>query len=173
MEFLKVRSPDSLDNRAVTQLWHACLGLGFEDQFPAQFRRKLHDALTKAAANPPRSNEFENAVAKALEGLKVPFQLQQFEEGYFLDIYIWKGDRRIAVECDGDRFHISRGRDGGAVFGDDALRERILERKGYDTLHLSSGNWNSVPKDKRQEFVDQKVREVMGNVKKYLQGQKY
>jgi very-short-patch-repair endonuclease len=46
--------------------------------------------------------------------------------GYRID-FVVEGteDRRLAVECDGDRYH------GPAQWGDDMIRQRVLERAGW------------------------------------------
>ena len=46
--------------------------------------------------------------------------------GYFIDFVVEGTDgRRLAIECDGDRFH------GPGQWGDDMARQRVLERAGW------------------------------------------
>jgi very-short-patch-repair endonuclease len=92
------------------------------------------DELRKAASNPNRDNhgqpapfdswfELDVFLRIAARGFRV---LPQFEvAGYYIDLVVEGLDGRLAVECDGDRFH------GPEKFAEDVARQRDLERCGW------------------------------------------
>ncbi|KAF7961430.1 hypothetical protein AWV80_00300 [Cupriavidus sp. UYMU48A] len=68
--------------------------------------------------------ELEMFDALVQRGYRVEPQVQC--GGYRIDFVVeGKEGRRLAVECDGDRFH------GPAQWGDDMARQRVLERAGW------------------------------------------
>ena len=58
-------------------------------------------------------------------------------EGFSIDMVVeGEGGRRLAVECDGDRYH------GPEKWTDDMRRQRILERVGWTFWRCFGSNWS-------------------------------
>lgn len=71
-------------------------------------------------------SDFERAVLRRLLALGYRVRPQVGALGYRIDLVVeGAGDRRLAVECDGDRHH------GPERWADDMRRQRILERVGW------------------------------------------
>jgi very-short-patch-repair endonuclease len=71
-------------------------------------------------------SQFERDVMGRLLALGYRVEPQVGALGFRIDIVVeGEGGRRLAVECDGDRFH------GPAVWRDDMRRQRVLERVGW------------------------------------------
>jgi hypothetical protein len=94
---------------------------------------------------PESQNGFERSVEGALrEVLKgTPSSLSQAPiiAGIATDLVVHIGDRRIIIECDGDRFHLSTGPDGGTFLGRDRLQDRLFEVFGYEVVHIRDSEW--------------------------------
>lgn len=79
---------------------------------------------------------FEAEVAKALAARHYPIQ-QQFPVGsYRIDIAIIEGERRIAVECDGERWH-----SGEQKLLEDLERQTVLERLGWRFIRIRGSRY--------------------------------
>ncbi|MDO5532739.1 H-NS family nucleoid-associated regulatory protein [Sutterella sp.] len=90
---------------------------------------------TRAAAD-QNSLAFEAPVAKELRlrGYRIR---QQYPVGsYRLDIVVMGGGRRVALECDGERFHSS-----DAQITDDLRRQAVLERCGWQFIRLRGSEY--------------------------------
>lgn len=69
---------------------------------------------------------FERAVFTKLTEAGYRVTPQVGSEGFFIDMVVeGEGGRRLAIECDGDRYH------GPERWADDMRRQRILERVGW------------------------------------------
>lgn len=81
-------------------------------------------------ASPRTESHFERAVLKILTdaGYKV---VTQWQVGYYrIDMVVEGGGKRLAVECDGDRFHPLD------KLADDIERQTILERLGWEFVRI-------------------------------------
>jgi very-short-patch-repair endonuclease len=93
----------------------------------AHFRQPFHqDAQKVAALRDLCESDFEREMYDDLTGRGFRVRPQVKVGGYRID-FVVEGteDRRLAVECDGDRYH------GPAQWGDDMIRQRVLERAGW------------------------------------------
>jgi hypothetical protein len=85
-------------------------------------------------------NTFEAAVYEWLQNV-CGFSAHEIEShrviaGIATDFVITRGDRRIVVECDGDRHHLSTGPDGGQPLGRDSIQDSIFTICGYEVVHI-------------------------------------
>lgn len=87
------------------------------------------DVLTAAAQN--AQSEFEKRVAQGLLGYGYHLEQQVPVGGYFLDIAVAYQRQRIAIECDGDRFHST-----DAQLAADLKRQAQLERLGWRFIRI-------------------------------------
>ncbi len=85
-------------------------------------------------------SEFEKSVAGSL--LSAGYNItQQWEVGsYRIDIVVQYGDRKIAIECDGDSYHSSE-----EQIRKDLERQTILERLGWRFIRIRGSEYYSNP----------------------------
>ena len=104
----------------------------------------------RQAGGRPAPNGFETEVATSLQRLNYPFEPQVFQDGYFIDMVAWKGEVKIAVECDSEFLHnIGTGGDGhGGLNGDSCLKNHILGYRGYKVLRIPLGEWRDAMRDR-------------------------
>ncbi|QDP27338.1 AAA domain-containing protein [Bradyrhizobium cosmicum] len=101
------------------------------DDLKAKVLRHFRDPMkgSKRPEGDPSSlcdSDFERAVLRRLldRGYRVTPQVGAM--GYRIDLVVeGAGDRRLAVECDGDQYH------GPERWADDMARQRVLERVGW------------------------------------------
>ena len=71
-------------------------------------------------------SDFERAILRRLLARGYRVRPQVGAVGYSIDLVVdGTGDRRLAIECDGDRYH------GPERWADDMARQRVLERVGW------------------------------------------
>ena len=101
------------------------------------FREPMpNDVNTSAELVDLCQSEFERAVFMALvqRGYRVIPQVGSV--GFSIDMVVeGEGGRRLAIECDGDRYH------GPARWADDMRRQRILERVGWSFWRCFGSNY--------------------------------
>lgn len=145
-------------SRARNQLW-VVHSLNPEiDLKPEDLRLKL----IKYAINPNRDHEtllsmsespFEMEVMKFLlaESYKV---IPQFKVGaYRIDMVVQYRDKKIALECDGERFHTSDN------LNNDLSRQAILERLGWRFIRIRGSEYYRYP--------EQTMKNVLNSLLKY------
>ena len=82
-------------------------------------------------------SSFERDVFSALVERGYHVTPQVGSQGFSIDMVV-EGDagRRLAIECDGDRYH------GPEKWADDMRRQRILERVGWTFWRCFGSNWS-------------------------------
>lgn len=91
---------------------------------------------------------FESAVAKAL-AVRGYHLVQQWEVGaYRLDMVVVCGEKRIAVECDGERYH-----SGENKIYEDMERQTILERMGWRFIRIRGSEYYREPEKTIERVV--------------------
>ena len=113
--------------------------------------------LIKYAINPNRDQDnllsmsespFEMEVMKLLlaERYKV---IPQFKVGaYRIDMVIQYGDKKVALECDGERFHTSDN------LNNDLARQAILERLGWRFIRIRGSEYYRYPEQTMKNVLD-------------------
>lgn len=99
---------------------------------PQELRRQIESVQRKAD---PKSVVFEPAVIRDLmqEGFRVR---PQYSVGaYTIDMIVEGGSRRIAIECDGDRYHPPE------KLADDIQRQLVLERLGWSFIRIRGSEY--------------------------------
>jgi very-short-patch-repair endonuclease len=82
-------------------------------------------------------SSFERDVFSALIKCGYHVTPQVGAEGFSIDMVVeGEGGRRLAVECDGDRYH------GPEKWADDMRRQRVLERVGWTFWRCFGSNWS-------------------------------
>lgn len=64
---------------------------------------------------------------------------QRLVGGILTDFVIEGGIRPLIIEYDGDRYHLTRGPNGGTRRGHDIIQDIIFKKLGYAVLHISEG----------------------------------
>src|SRR5205085_1400796 len=77
-----------------------------------------------------RSGEFEQRVLKSLLQRHYAVTPQYRVGGYVLDFVVHCDGQRVALECDGDRYHTLEN------LQDDMARQAVLERRGWRFIRI-------------------------------------
>lgn len=132
--------------------------LNFED-----LRRKLFEhadkVLSGAASDEkiradadPNSQFFEVPVAKHLKQLGYRIRQQEPVGNFRIDIAVFgTGYKRVALECDGDRYH-----SGAQKIEEDMRRQTVLERIGWSFIRLRGSEYFRDP----EKAMNRVVREL-------------
>jgi very-short-patch-repair endonuclease len=83
-------------------------------------------------------SEFEAQVIEQLSGCGVAVKPQYPCCGYFIDLVAEFGEKRIAVECDGEIWHLD---EHGKLKLEDIQRQEILERAGWRVMRIPYRGW--------------------------------
>ncbi|MDY3974043.1 MAG: AAA domain-containing protein, partial [Veillonella caviae] len=105
-------------------------------------RRQLNYAKNKA------DSPFEVAVSEYLikEGFHI---VPQWEVGsYRIDMVAIDGEQKIAIECDGERWH-----SGEEKLKEDMERQTILERLGWQFIRIRGSEYYSNPKETMEKVI--------------------
>jgi very-short-patch-repair endonuclease len=121
------------------------------DGRPGTLTRWLQHCATVQAAGRPKpagsrigqvDSEFEAEVAAALRTRGL-FVLHQYPAcGFHIDLVCEKDDARVAIECDGERYHID---EHGQPKPEDIEREATLRRAGWRVLRIPYRKWLRSP----------------------------
>lgn len=87
-------------------------------------------------------SEFEAEVARALVDRGVEVIHQYPSCGFRIDLVCSLDGNRIAVECDGERFHLD---EHGDLRLEDVERQAVLERAGWTVLRVPYRAWSRTP----------------------------
>ncbi|MGI5885263.1 MAG: AAA domain-containing protein [Candidatus Spyradocola sp.] len=143
-------------SRARDQLWVVHSLDPANDLKTGDLRKMLIDYALHPASLPGMEQQieeraespFEAEVAKALtmRGYQI---VQQWEVGaYRLDMVAMDGNRRIAIECDGERYH-----NGEEKIRADMERQTILERLGWRFLRIRGSEYYRDPEAALERLV--------------------
>jgi very-short-patch-repair endonuclease len=87
-------------------------------------------------------SEFEAQVIQALHAKGVSTIAQYPSCGFFIDIVAQYEDKRLAIECDGEVWHLD---EHGQLKQEDCIRQEILERAGWRVLRIPYRGWRQDP----------------------------
>ncbi|MEX2287141.1 MAG: AAA domain-containing protein [Planctomycetaceae bacterium] len=165
---LAMRSQDNMKqrfnvaaSRARNQMWVVHSLNPEVDLKPGDLRRRLiehslnpaaiDDAIRKAVVR--AESEFERQVCRRLIEAGYCVTPQWNVGGYRIDMIVEGDGRRLAVECDGDRYHPPE------KLPDDMARQMILERLGWTFVRIRGTQFLLDP-DKALEPVFRKLAEL-------------
>jgi very-short-patch-repair endonuclease len=109
-------------------------------EYASRVEEKSFDSGSRSATR--AQSEFEVEVMRALQtqGLTV---LPQYPScGFYIDLVVEKDDSRLAVECDGEIYHLD---ELGQLRAEDIARQEILERAGWQVLRIPYRAWRQQP----------------------------
>jgi very-short-patch-repair endonuclease len=121
-------------SRAQDQMWIVHSISHETDLKPGDLRRELLDYafndaqvnIQDATEDPANESEFERLVTRALRERGYRVRAQYAVGFYRIDLVVEGNGKRLAVECDGDRWH-----SGPEKIADDLARQAVLERIGW------------------------------------------
>ena len=136
-------------SRARDQLWVVDSLDPANDLQPGDLRKRLIDYSINPQSFQQREIEidqasespFEASVAKALTNLGYHLEQQRQVGAYRLDIVAVCGEKEVAIECDGERWH-----SGEAKIREDMERQTILERTGWRFIRIRGSEYYRDPK---------------------------
>jgi very-short-patch-repair endonuclease len=149
---------NQLDNDAEwMQVYSALVGCGI---VPTDMRFERYDSIA-LKLNPKAQTPFEISVFEDLKKLQsqngMEIKPQSFIGGVEVDFELTVGFRKIAIECDGARFHRTTGPNGGGLQGKDILQNRVLSFFGYSVIHIRSAEYFGKHRDRVMEEVFAKI----------------
>lgn len=152
-------------SRAKDQLWVVDSLDTMNDLKPGDIRRQLIDFSLNPNSVQDINNRieiysespFESSVAKYLSARGYHL-LQQWKVGaYRLDMVVVCGNRKIAIECDGERYH-----SGEAKVREDMERQTILERLGWHFIRIRGSEYYRDPESTMRRVIGMlQEREIM------------
>lgn len=143
-------------SRARDQLWVVDSLDPVNDLKPGDIRRMLIEfslnpqsvEMTNAKVEEKAESPFEAAVAKYLS-VRGYHLVQQWEVGaYRLDMVVVCGDKKMAIECDGERYH-----SGEDKIREDMERQTILERLGWRFIRIRGSEYYRNPEKTMERVV--------------------
>lgn len=145
-------------SRARDQLWVIDSLDSANDLKPDDIRKRLIDySLNPSAFNiiseeidKKAESPFETAVAKALVSRGYHL-VQQWKVGaYRLDMVAVCGKKKVAIECDGERYH-----SGEAKIREDMERQTILERIGWKFIRIRGSEYFRNPEKTMERVISE------------------
>lgn len=152
-------------SRARDQLWVVDSLDPVNDLKPGDIRRMLIEfslnpqsvEMMNATVEEKAESPFEAAVAKYLS-VRGYHLVQQWEVGaYRLDMVVVYGKKKIAIECDGERYH-----SGEDKIREDMERQTILERLGWRFIRIRGSEYYRNPEKTMEHVVAVLTSEGIG-----------
>lgn len=143
-------------SRAKDQLWVVNSLDSVNDLKSGDIRKMLIDFSLDPEASPmlnakieeKAESPFESAVAKYL-AIRGYHLVQQWEVGaYRLDMVVVCGEKKIVIECDGERYH-----SGEDKIREDMERQTILERLGWRFIRIRGSEYYRNPENTMERVI--------------------
>ena len=97
-------------------------------------------------------SEFEQQVMASLVSKDVKVTAQYPSCGFFIDIVAELNDSRLAIECDGEIWHLD---EHGELKQEDIERQEILERAGWKVIRIPYRSWRENPEAQLQRILSE------------------
>jgi len=97
-------------------------------------------------------SEFEQEVMASLVSKGVKVTAQYPSCGFFIDVVAELNDRRLAIECDGEIWHLD---EHGELKQEDIERQEILERAGWKVIRTPYRSWRENPEAQIHRILDE------------------
>lgn len=146
-------------SRARDQLWVVHSLDSSTDLKPGDLRKRLIDYATDPHSFAQKYEEveakaespFETSVASSLVNKGFHIEQQWSVGSYRLDIVVCCGKKKVAIECDGERWH-----SGEEKIREDMERQTILERLGWTFVRIRGSEYYRDP----EATMDRVVKEL-------------
>jgi very-short-patch-repair endonuclease len=130
-------------------LYHSLVSLKLE--VPEELKRKALSMERYQEYAVPRMNPFEFAVGRELDRIGVKAEAQKWFEGYYIDFLLDHGGRKIALECDGFKYHSAGMQAQSRLNGKSIMKEEFLKARGFEVIRIPSREWAQNPD--RQSYL--------------------
>jgi len=97
-------------------------------------------------------SEFEQQVMASLISKQVTVKAQYPSCGFFIDIVAELNDCRVAIECDGEIWHLD---EHGELKQEDIERQEVLERAGWKVIRIPYRSWRENPGAQLQRILSE------------------
>ena len=97
-------------------------------------------------------SEFEQQVMASLVSKNVKVTAQYPSCGFFIDIVAELNDSRLAIECDGEIWHLD---EHGELKQEDIERQEVLERAGWKVIRIPYRSWRENPEAQLQRILSE------------------
>src|SRR5271157_4842824 len=97
-------------------------------------------------------SEFEQQVMASLVSKGINVTAQYPSCGFFIDVVAELNDCRVAIECDGEIWHLD---EHGELKREDIERQEILERAGWRVIRIPYRTWRENPESQAQRVVNE------------------
>jgi CxxC-x17-CxxC domain-containing protein len=104
--------------------------------------QKIPRLQRRAGRRGRADSQFEANVADALRQRGYSVTNNYPACGFFIDLVVEQKGQRLAVECDGETFHLD---EHGQLKYEDLERQAVLERAGWDVLRIPYRRWRGQP----------------------------
>lgn len=90
-----------------------------------------------------RINGFEKEVREVLKSLGITATPHVYAEGISTDFIFSHEGKRVALFCDGYRYHYIGNRERASICGSDVIATEALKNRGYSVVRISDRLWNN------------------------------
>ena len=97
-------------------------------------------------------SEFETQVMASLVSKGITVRSQYPSCGFFVDVVAELNDCRVAIECDGEIWHLD---EHGELKREDIERQEILERAGWKVIRVPYRSWRENPEAQLQRILSE------------------
>ena len=97
-------------------------------------------------------SEFEQQVMASLVSKGVKVTAQYPSCGFFIDVVAELNDCRLAIECDGEIWHLD---EHGELKQEDIERQEILERAGWKVIRIPYRSWRENPEAQLHRILNE------------------
>lgn len=132
---------DNLNSPSLHGLYHALVAMKM--QIPQSVLARVKNATGYQEYAQHKTNFFEQSVESVLTKLGIEHRSQYYFEGYILDFLIQQGDRVIALECDGTKYHIAGRQSQGVMNGSSIIKTKFLQNRGFEVIRILSDSWQN------------------------------
>jgi len=97
-------------------------------------------------------SEFEQQVMASLVSKGINVKAQYPSCGFFIDIVAELNESRLAIECDGEIWHLD---EHGELRQEDIERQEVLERAGWKVMRIPYRSWRENPDAQLQRMLSE------------------
>lgn len=117
----------------------------------AQESERIHSNQESRPEEEKCQSLFEAEVLTALREKNVKVFSQYPSCGYFIDLVAELNGKRLAIECDGELYHLD---EHGQLKAEDIYRQEVLERAGWEVLRIPYRSWRENRSQSIERILD-------------------
>jgi very-short-patch-repair endonuclease len=140
-----------LKGPALYSLYHSLVSLKLE--VPEWLSQRARSMERYEEYKAPKINSFESSVRRELDRIGIRAESQKWFEGYYIDFVVEHDGRKIALECDGFKYHSAGMQAQARLNGKSIMKEEFLKARGFEVVRIPSRAWLQV--SDKKEFLHQ------------------